>query len=153
MESPSLIPVETITDLEVKSLADMAANYLSNQPWCRSVRSSYLGYAVPAVLGVFLVQIVPARSGIDDVLWVVVGDLPPAYLVCDGNPTWREALEGYVFEMERWVAAVRSGGPFEDVLPVHAPRTLEHADSLAGRLRFICDEILACGDNTMGGKA
>ena len=86
-------------------------------------------------------------------LWVVVGDLPPAYLVCDGNPTWLEALEGYVFEMERWVAAVRNGGSFEDVIPVRAARTLEHADKLAGRLRFIRDEILACEDDTTAGEA
>ena len=153
MDSPSLTPVETITDPELKSLADSAATYLSNQSWCRSIQSSYLGYAVPAVLGVFLVRIVPARAGVDDMLWVVVGDLPPAYLVCEGNPTWLEALEGYVFEMERWVAAVRSGGPFEDVIPVRVERTLEHADKLAGRLRFIRDEILAFEDDTTAGEA
>lgn len=153
MESPPLTPVETIIDPDVKSLAGMAVNYLSNQSWCRLIQSSYLGYAVPAVLGVFLVRIVPARPGIDHMLWVVVGDLPPAHLVCDGNPTWFEALEGYVFEMERWVAAVRTSGPFEDVIPVRAARTLEQADMLAGRLRFICDEILACEDDTTAGEA
>ncbi len=86
-------------------------------------------------------------------LWVVVGDLPPAYLVCDGNPSWREALEGYVFEMERWVAAVRSGDPFENVIPVHAARTLEHADMLAERLRLIRDEILTREDDTADSQA
>jgi hypothetical protein len=59
------LPVETITDPELKSLADSATNYLSNQSWCRSIHSCYLGYAVPAVLGVFLFRIVPARPGVE----------------------------------------------------------------------------------------
>ena len=102
------------------------------------------------VLGVFLVRIVPDRPGIDDTLWVVVGDLPPAYLVYTGNPTWHDALESYVLEMERWVAAVRSGASLDDVIPVRTEPTEEHAEMLAGRLRFVRNEILASGDLSPG---
>ena len=80
-------------------------------------------------------------------LWVIVGDVPSAYLVCDSAPTWREALESYIFEMEKWVAAVRGGDSLGNVIPVGAEPTLEHAEMLATRLQFIRDEILAVEDN------
>jgi hypothetical protein len=123
MEATPLIPREDISDVVVAALADAATTFLLNQTWCRSVTSTLLAYAVPGVIGIFLLHIVPARSGIDETLWVVVGDIPPAYLVCDDAPTWREALESYIYEMDGWVAAVRSGDTLEDVIPVKAAPT------------------------------
>jgi hypothetical protein len=75
-------------------------------------------------------------------LWVVVGDLPPAYLVCDDAPTWQEALQSYCSEMTRWVEAVRAGTSLEDVIPVGSEPTLEHAAMLASRVEFIRGKIV-----------
>lgn len=123
-------------------MAKEAAQFLMSHSWCKSIASSHLAWACAGVLGVFLFRIVPSRPDVDERLWVVVGDVPIAYLVYEGNPTWRDALDGYIAEMRRWVDAVRAGRPLDDVIPVAAEATLEHADMLAGRLDFIAKEIL-----------
>jgi hypothetical protein len=79
---------------------------------------------------------------VDDTLWVVVGDSPPAFLVCDDAPDWQSALRCYVREMQRWVDAVRSGNELDDIIPVDVSPTLEHAALFSSRLGFIQDYLI-----------
>lgn len=137
-----MIPVAQIRDPEVAEMALDAAAFLSAHQWCRSVRKAELGWALAGVLGVFRITIDPASPEVHGNLWVVIGDLPPAYLVADDTPTWRDALAGYVMEMTRWIDAVRAGDALDDVIPVDAEPTVAHADLLESRLRFIREEIL-----------
>jgi hypothetical protein len=58
---------------------------------------------------------------VDRWLWTITGDVPPAYLVTDDARKPREALEGYVFEMRRWVRKVRAHKDLTDVIPVDVP--------------------------------
>ncbi|MBE7478991.1 MAG: hypothetical protein HS104_03225 [Polyangiaceae bacterium] len=136
------VDVATINDPEVRELAREAENFLTSHTWCRSVVAGRLAFAIPAVLGVFLFDIVPAQPEIDATLWVVVGDVPPAYLAVDPDASWQSALAGYVDEMRLWIAAVRAGTPTTDLIPVDAEPTLEHADMLASRLDFIEAQLI-----------
>jgi len=94
----------------------------------------------------------PPRA-VDDTLWVVVGDLPSAYLALDDAPTWREALQGYVYEMGQWVSAVKQGDSLDDVIPVAVEPTIEHAEMLASRLAFIEEKILGVPDEDLESDA
>jgi hypothetical protein len=134
--------IEQIEDPEVARLAVEARTFLSGQAWVTTVRDGRLAYAIPAVLGVFQFDVDAARDGIPSPLWVVAGDLPSAYLPCDELPTWEDALDGYVWEMQRWVDAVRAGESVKDLIPTGVAPTREHADLLARRLDFLRDEIL-----------
>jgi hypothetical protein len=82
-------------------------------------------------------------------VWVIVGDLPPAYLVHEPGDSWQDALRGYVEEMQRWVDAVRANDPLEDVIPVKAAPTSEHADLLARRLSFMQSHLLDVDPDTV----
>jgi hypothetical protein len=62
--------------------------------------------------------------------------------VVEGNPTAASALEGYMFEMTKWVEAIEQGKSVEDLIPVNAPPTAEYADPLRRRLDFLRSEIL-----------
>jgi hypothetical protein len=137
-----MIPADQISNPEVAELAERASAFLLSHRWCRSVTSVHLGWAIAGVVGVFQLKLVPARADVDDTLWVVVGDLPPAYLVLDQSPSWRDALENYVYEMRKWVSAVRKGEPLTDIIPVNVEPTLSWANELDGRLSFISDRIL-----------
>src|SRR5262245_24984654 len=137
-----MIPAAQIKNPEVRELADEASSFVASQSWCRRVTAVRLAWACAGVLGVFQVDLQPARAEVDSTLWVVVGDLPPAYLVLDESPTWKDALRGYVAEMSRWVHAVKHGLPLDDVIPVAAEPSHEHADMLASRLAFIETEII-----------
>jgi len=138
-----MIAASEIKNPEVAEFAQRASSFLLSHTWCRSIVSVHLAWAVAGVLAVFQVKLVPTRKGVDDTLWVVVGDVPPAYLVCDEAPTWREALEGYVDEMRRWVSAARKGESLSDVIPVNVDPTLAWANELDSRLSFINEHILA----------
>ena len=136
-DAGQMIAVNALEDKELRILANEARSFIPGFRWCRGVREEFLAYGVGGVIGVFLFRIEPAQDGVDDTLWVVVGDIPSAYLVCDDAPDWRAALRAYVDEMRRWISAVRSGKTLDDVIPVRAKPTREHADMLASRLEFI----------------
>lgn len=122
-------------------IADAKA-WLSSFEWCRGIREAYVGIAVGGVVGVFLCRIEPASPVVDEWLWVVVGDLPPAYLVTDDAPTPADALEAYCWLMQEWVDAVYAGDPLDDLIPVDAAPTREHADMLKSRLEFLRTKIV-----------
>src|SRR5436190_14209756 len=52
------------------------------------------------------------------------------------------ALRRYVYEMQRWVEAVRAGSTLDGIIPVNVSATQEHADMLSSRLGYIRDHIL-----------
>jgi hypothetical protein len=75
-------------------------------------------------------------------LWVVTGDLPPAYFVTDSAINPKEALEVYCELMEDWVKAVENDTSLDDVYPIAVPATQEYADLLNKRIKFIKEEII-----------
>ena len=148
-----MIPASKIRDVEVRELAEEAKTFAESHDWCQKVTAVRLAWAVAGVLGVFQVDLKPAQPDIDSSLWIVVGDIPPAYLVLDDAPTWRDALRGYVAEMSRWVHAVKGGQPLDDVIPVAVEPSLEHAEMLAGRLAFIQTEFIEAAEGEVESDA
>jgi hypothetical protein len=126
----------------LSEMAKHARTFMLQFEWCETIRALYFGDGIGEVFGIFLAQIKPTKPNIDEYLWVVVGDLPPAYLVTDDSPTPKDALEAYIEEMRRWVAAAKSGRSLRDVIPVDVPATPEWAGQLEGRLDTLENEIL-----------
>ncbi len=144
----SVVPAEKMkgedaedTELLQRMLGE-ATEYLEAFDWCRSIEESYFGLGVSGVVAVFLFRIRPKREGIDDLLWVVVGDLPSAYLVTDNSPSPSLALECYVELMSEWVEAATKGQAIDDLIPVNVAPTLENAKLLQGRLEFLSAKII-----------
>lgn len=106
------------------------------------MRASYMGIAIPGVVGVFLHEIRPKTADADEWVWTVTGDLPPAYIATEDAPTAAAALEGYVGEMRRWVEAVNLGQSIDDLIPVNAPASPEYAAKLESRLAFLEEEVI-----------
>jgi hypothetical protein len=119
-----------------------AKDFVSNFKWCGGVHDSYMGIGVGGVVAVFLLHINPVQPDVDDWVWVIVGDLPAAYITIDNARNAACALNAYIAEMRVWVSAVRSGQLTEDIIPVDAPPTMENACQLEGRLDFLRDRIL-----------
>lgn len=149
MKSVDLIEGEDADETKLlKEMAKEARDFLCSHKWCERVDDQHLAFGVGGVVAVFLVQITPAATNVDPYLWVVVGNLPPAYMVIDGSPTGADALDGYCSLMEEWVEAVKNGESIDDLIPVNVPPTREWADQLSGRLDFLKSKILplACAD-------
>ena len=110
----------------------------------REIKATYFGLSVSNILGIFLFEIVHSKKGGDDKVWVIVGDLPPAYItVEDDSPNPATALDSYIGAMERWIAAAKIGGNVEGLIPVNVPPTPENAKMLESRLQFLDREILS----------
>lgn len=152
IESPTLgeglVPVEEMRgdDLQdthlLNEMLEHATNFIRGFEWSGEIRRRWLGLGVGGVVAVFLFELAPSSSEVDTRLWVVAGDLPPAYLVLDDAPTPRDALAGYVEQMSRWVEAARAGAPVDDLIPVNVPPTPANADLLGRRLEFLSRTFL-----------
>jgi hypothetical protein len=111
-----------------------ARRFVEAFAWCGGIEQAYVGILQPPVVSVFLFKIRPAKPDVDEWLWVVVGDLPSAYLVCDDSPNPATALAGYVDEMSRWVEAVENGKSVADLIPTRVDATPKYAQMLKSRL-------------------
>ncbi len=80
----------------LRSMLGDAESYLRSFEWCTSIKDPFFGLGVGGVVAVFLFHIVTKHLQVDEWLWVIVGDLPPAYLVVDGSSDAVSALEGVV---------------------------------------------------------
>jgi hypothetical protein len=127
----------------LQGMAEEAGQYLLSFKWCKAILKGWFGWGVGGIAAVFLFEIEPATPNVDKILWVVVGDLPPAYMVTDELPTPLDALRTYIDLMEEWIAAVREGRPTEEHIPVNTAATQENADALETRLSFLKRNFLA----------
>jgi len=156
LDHASLVPCDSVKGEDPEDealLQDMVADarsYITSFPWCRDVEECYVAdLSVGGVVAVVLVRISPSREDVDEWLWLVVGDLPPAYLVTDDAPNPAAALRAYVDEMGRWVEAVRTGESTAELIPVETASgdgeiepTLDHAADLDSRLQFLQRKFL-----------
>lgn len=127
---------------QIREMLDRAEAYVRSFPWCPPISERYVGYAIGDVIGVFLFKLASKINGKDDLLWVVEGDVPSAYLVPDHAPDPASALGVYCDLMEQWAKAVLCGCSLDEVFPVCAAPTVEHADMLLSRIRFIRQELI-----------
>jgi hypothetical protein len=127
----------------IDALRADAISYIQGFRWCHGVHSVYLGQAVGGIFGVFLVEITNAVDSSESFLWVIVGDIPPAYLVTkDGPSNSREALAMYIDLMGEWVKAAKEGGPVGDLIPVNVTPNVEYAEMLETRIKYLQDNFL-----------
>ena len=137
-----LIPIAEIRDPEVQALCDEATRFILGFRWCRSLREVKLGFAIGGVLGVFQVDIVPDGPEVDERLLLLVGDIPPAYVIAESGDSWQHALQRYVDEMQGWSDAASRGESVSELIPVTVPATPEYARLLASRLSFLRERLL-----------
>jgi hypothetical protein len=126
-------------------LGRMAADaraYLESFKWCPPISTTYLASGVGGIAAIFLFEFSTPIRDTDERLWVIVGDLPSAYLVVETDDSPADAMERYCGLMEDWIAAVRDGTSLQDVFPVTADPTPESALLLEKRIAFLLAEII-----------
>lgn len=142
-----LVPVERLAGDgadETALLREMhseAVDYISSFEWCGEIVKQFFGGGIGGVVAIFLIEFAPAEDR-DKVLWVVVGDLPSAYLVTDDAPTALAALGVYCELMEDWVSVVRSKRDLQDAFPVRAAPTPANADMLELRVKLLKEDVI-----------
>ncbi len=121
----------------LRKMSKDAERYISSFSWCDSVVDQYFGGGVGKIFAVFFFHIRPGRRGVSPWIWIMVGDIPPAYLPLDDCSSPKEAFRTYIDGMSKWVEFARKGktGTAEQgVPPVNVPATPEWAERLNQRL-------------------
>ncbi|MGO9590696.1 MAG: hypothetical protein ACLP3K_11720 [Candidatus Acidiferrales bacterium] len=124
----------------LRKMLEWARRYVSSFSWCEAVLDSFFGGGVGGVFAVFFFHIRPARASVDPWLWVMVGDIPSAYLGIRDCGSAAEAFREYIRGMKKWVELARKGqtGTAEEgVPPVNVPATPEEAEILDQRLNTL----------------
>jgi hypothetical protein len=114
-------------------MSEAARSYVSSFSWCSAILNSYFGGGVGGIFAVFFFHIRPNRSDVEPWIWIVVGDIPPAYLPLSDCKSPTEVFRTYIRGMSRWVELARkgeTGTPEEGVPPVNVPATPEWAAEL-----------------------
>lgn len=132
---------DKVETAQLHSYFQEAQKYLTNFNWCEEIQSSFFGFGIGGVLGVFLFC-VKIRNGGNENLWVVVGDLPTVYLVADNAKNPMDALSVYCDLMDDWIRKAKGGNIDSDVFPIGVEMTHENAEILNKRIHFIRKEIL-----------
>lgn len=122
----------------LRKMSEDARQYISSFLWCEAIHDSYFGGGVGGIFAVFLFHIRSGRADVDPWIWIVVGDIPPAYLPLSDCKSAAEVFGTYIIAMSRWIEYARRGQPEapvpEDVPPVDLPATPEWAERLNQRL-------------------
>jgi hypothetical protein len=127
----------------IAQLHQEARDFLVHFEWCEALLEEHVGFIYPGIVGVFLFKIRPSREGVDEWVWIIVGDLPPAYITCEESPNPATALDSYVGAMLEWLSAVDRGESIDELIPVDVPATKENVERLRARLKFLDDNILS----------
>ncbi len=127
---------------ESSSLYKEAREFLEFYDWCVEIKQSFVGVIYPGIIGVFLFKIHPARLDVDEWIWIIVGDIPPAYITVDLCPNPATAIDGYIGAMQEWIDAAKAGKSVAELIPVNVPATAKNALLLEARLDFLDKKIL-----------
>lgn len=138
-----LPPADVSTgDDDLDSARAEARQYLEFYNWVLSVKGEYFGYGAEGIIYIFLFEIEPGRPEVNRWIWVIVGDVPPAFLPADDATSPFEVLDSYIGALEEWVEAAREGKSVAELIPVNVDATPANAGMLAGRLKFLDERIL-----------
>ncbi len=145
---PHIAPVEQMAgedDEETALLRQMlgeAKSYALSFSWCDAIEDSYFGGGIGKIIAIFLFNISTQRPDVDPWMWIIVGDIPPAYLPLEDCRSPKEVFDTYVDGMRKWAGLARKGQPgatAEGVPPVNVPATPEWAEQLESRLRLLTE--------------
>ena len=145
IERAHMILAETISDPDLQerelllARSQAAKDYLLSFNWCRRIEKLWFAGGFSHV-AVFFAEIDSLQY--DSELLVIVGDLPPAHLVVDEVPDFKEALLTYAYHMRKWVTAVKAQRSTKKCIPVNVEPTRGHALLLESRLDFIEKEYV-----------
>ena len=76
----------------LRNMAVAADEYIRSFTWCQTVLRSFFAGGVGGIFAVFLLDIAPARPEAGRWIWIVVGDVPPAYLPLEDAKTPKQVF-------------------------------------------------------------
>lgn len=141
LDSLSVLTETNEDDLVVLEHSQEATSYLLSHDWCSDISEGWLAISWGDILSLFLYRISSDYPEVDEFVWMVVGDIPPAYIDIESANQPDDVLRCYVDIMEDWVTAIELNNSVEECYPVEVPATKENASMLKSRLSLILEEL------------
>jgi len=142
----SVVPIDTMIgddeddNILLGQMSKDAEEYIRSFSWCGGILRAFFGGGVGGIFAVFLNQITPARADISFWIWIVVGDVPSAYLPIEDAESPTAVFEAYLGGMKKWIALAREGRtatPEDGIPQFNVPHTPEWAEKLERRVRAL----------------
>jgi len=133
--------------LLLNKMSEAAQRYIASFSWCDAVLGSYFGGGMGGILAVFFIHIRPSREDVDPWIWVITGDLPPAFIPIADCKSPASAYRSYMRGMTKWVELARKGEaatPNQGVPPVKLPATPEWAENINQKLYAMTLTVKYC---------
>lgn len=142
-DSISTLDLSDKEDVVVHKLYHEAETYLLSHPWCSDIEEAWVGAQWDDILTIFLLKINSNQLDVDEYVWIIIGDIPSAYIDIESATNIKEVLECYIFIMTEWIEAVQKNKAVEECYPVEVSPTQENAIMLEKRLKFIEEKMLS----------
>ncbi len=117
-------------------------NYIQRHTWCEGINNAWLAYYLEGIFAICIFEVISSNSNVDKYVWVLTGDLPPAYIDIDSAQNPLEVLSCYIDIMQDWVETVKNEGNLDKSYPIEVEATINHADMLNFRLGLLRDYLL-----------
>jgi|GEM_PF-3367070 len=153
IDTRSMIPCDKLRESGIEDpapiieLCEEAVRFVTHHSWCMALFKTYFDRGFEEI-SVFVCEVEVREHGPQSI-WVIVGDVPPVYLMSDIR-NGAEALQFYCRGLTAWVAEARLGrDPNRDrpVLSKEAYEPLQPTEQLCkmieGRVRFIEEVLLS----------
>jgi hypothetical protein len=129
---------------EVVEMNLTAKEYINGFKWCEKIREEYLYLNLGSTICVFLYHIdnIQKEDEADNILWVIVGDLPSMYLDTFNVKSLKEVLETYAELAEDWADNILKNKSVKNCFPFDEKPNLELANQLKSRVNFITNTLI-----------
>ena len=121
-----------------------AESYLKSFTWCGQIKECNLYINLGKIFCIFLFEIenLASTETQDNLLWVIVGDIPPMYLDTFSQKTTNKVIKTYINLAEDWISCVRAGTGVNGCYPFNVNPTLELAELLEKKILFMKNTLL-----------
>lgn len=127
---------------EVKSLTEESKNYLKGFAWCKKIKDGWLYTNLGYVLCIFLYEIENIQSPEDNLIWVIVGDLPAMYLDTFNVLTTKKVIETYIELAEDWIHHALNNQLMDECFPFQTEKSVSALEMLRKRVELLKNKIL-----------
>ncbi|MGA2217821.1 MAG: hypothetical protein ABSG51_07035 [Terracidiphilus sp.] len=123
-------------------MAAEAVRYVQSFEWCIELHERYFGQGCGGVVALFLFRVTIRSFQTPEWIWVIVGDMPSAYMELEQAQSPREALLCYIEGVEELLEATDEERASEDLIPIIVQAGDEFIEMLRGRMRTLRSLVL-----------
>jgi len=126
----------------LREMAEEAVRYVRSFRWCIELNEQFFVDGYGGIVALFLFRITIRKVEAPEGVWVVVGDIPSAYLEFEAAPTPHAAFLRYIEGVEEWLTATPEERASGDLIPIEVPPGDEFLDMLRGRMDTLRSLVL-----------